>query len=192
MESSPALSLLIDAVDRPARAAVDLGRRGVLPTVGEACVGVAGVAAASVATQLLLGGDLSSRVDGLMAFLEVTLLLVPIVLVAAFARIAVPLRAMFGAVAVGLLHAGVVALTLLPLAAFVAVVADLEVVSIAFPVAHDALVGLVVPFVALLTLLERATDIVRSIDGDPWVARLARLVSFALAFAFLARAWQLI
>ena len=192
MESHPVLSQLIDAVDRPTNAAIALGRRGVLPTMGEAFVGLAAVAAATIATQLLLGGGLDARVDGLWAFLEVSLLLVPVVLLAAFVQVGVPLRALFGAVAVGLLHAGIVALTLLPLAAFLAVVGNMELVRMSFPLAHDILVGLAVPFVALLTLLERGSGIVRSIDGNPWAARLARFVSFALAAAFLVRAWHLI
>ncbi len=192
MESSPVLSLLTDAVDRPAHAALDLGRRGMLPTLGEAAVGLFGVAAATIITQLLLGGSLDDRVDGLMAFLEVSALLVPLLLLAAFVQIGVPLRGLFGAAAVGLLHAGLVALTLLPLAAFVAVVADLESVRVVFPFAHDVLLGLAVPFVAFLTLLERTTGIIRSVDGKPWTARGVRFASFCLAAAFIVRACQLV
>jgi len=192
MDQAPILRLLIDAIDRPANAALALGARGLFPTFAEASLGLFGVAAATVATQLLLTGSLQGRVDGLAAFLEITVLLVPLTLMAAFLQVGVPLRALLGAVAVGLLQAGLVALTLLPLVAFTAVVSDLEAVRSSFPIAHAAVVGLAVPGIALMTLLERSTSIVRSIDGTPLVARATRFVSYALAVAFLARAWQLV
>ncbi len=192
MERSPVLTLLIDTVDRPANAALTLGSRGLIPTFAEASLGLFGVAAATVATQLLLTGGLQGRVDGLSAFLEITVLLVPLTLMAAFLQVGVPLRALLGAVAVGLLQAGVVALTLLPLVAFTAVVSDLEAVRLSFPIAHATVVGLAVPGIAMMTLLERSASIVRSIDGNPGVARATRFVSTALAVAFLVRAWQLV
>ncbi len=192
MDRAPIQRLLFEAIDRPANAALALGARGLIPTAAEASLGVFGVAAATVATQLLLTGSLHGRVDGLAAFLEVSVLLVPLTLMAAFLQVGVPLRALLGAVAVGLLQAGVVAVTLLPLAAFTAVVADLEAVRLSFPIAHATVVGLAVPGIALMTLLERSANIVRSIDGTPMVARATRFVSYALAIAFLARAWQLV
>ena len=126
MVRTVAFSLLVDAVDRPAHAALTLGHRGLLPTAAQALAGLFAVALATAGTQLLLGGGLGGPVDGLMAFAEVSLLLIPAALMAAFLQDRVPLRTLLGTVAVGLLHAGVVALCLLPLVVFVAVVADLE------------------------------------------------------------------
>jgi len=192
MERSRVLTPLIDAVDRPANAALALGRRGLLPTTAQAGLGLFAVAIATTATQLLLAGDLDTRVDGLMAFLEVTALLVPIALLAAFLQVRVPLRALLGTVAVGLLQAGLVALTLLPLVAFVALVTASRGMVSTYPGAHAALAGLVVPALALMAMLERCTTIVQSIDGSQWVARSARAMAWMLMAAFLVRACQLV
>ncbi len=192
MERSLVLTPLMDAVDRPAHAALALGRRGFLPTLGQAGLGLFGVALATTATQLLLGGGLEARVDGLRAFMEVSALLVPIALLAAFLQVGVPLRTLLGAMAVGLLQAGVVALAMLPLVAFVAVVSDVESMRLVFPGIHALMASLAIPMLALLTLLERTAGVVRNLDGRHWVGRAIGLLSWSLAIAFLARAWQLI
>ena len=186
------LELLRAAIDRPSYAALALAQRGAGPTLAQAGQGQVAVATASAATQLLLTGQLHAEFDGLAAFLEVAALLVPVALLAAFLQIHVSLRALLGAGAVGLLHAGLLAVCLLPLVAFVAIVADMEGVRAVSPLIHGSMIGLAIPAVALMTLLARTCGVLRCLDPSKRAAFFSRCIQAGLLVAFLARAWHLV
>jgi hypothetical protein len=193
MHTHPALAVLVDAVDRPTRSALTLGQRGLPITAAQAGLGLAAVAAATLSCQLLLGrGELATTIDGLAAFLETAALLLPLLLVAGFLQVRVPLRGLLGALAVSSVHAGLVALCLVPLAVFVALVADMAAVHERFSLLHAAMVGLVVPAAALQTLLGRLAQTIRSLDRRRATRLLCGLVQRVLLLVFLARALRLL
>jgi hypothetical protein len=188
MDTRHAVALLVEAVDRPTRSATDLGQRGLPTTAAQAALGVCAVLAATLVGQQLLGGVVVVVVDGMGAFLEITALLLPLLLLAAFLQVRVPLRGLLGALAVAAVHAGLVSLCLLPLVAFVAVVADMAAVHANSALVYAAMVGLVLPAAALQTLLGRLVGTVRTLDRRRNVGLLCGLAHRVLLVLFLVRA----
>jgi uncharacterized membrane protein YfbV (UPF0208 family) len=86
-------------------------------------------------------------------------------------------------------HAGLVSLCLLPLVAFVAVVADMAAVHANSALVHAAIVGLVLPFAALQTLLGRLATTIRTLDRRLTARLLCGLGHRALILLFFVRAF---
>ena len=99
---------LIDALDRPARSALELAHTRARHTVLPGAVGV-GLCALACGTADALGDGDALALTGLRALLEALLVVVPTSLIAfMFLRLRVPPRAFVSAASLGLLLAGVV------------------------------------------------------------------------------------
>ncbi|HEX8697200.1 MAG TPA: hypothetical protein VF815_00045, partial [Myxococcaceae bacterium] len=122
-----ALNSLLRSLDRPARTALDLAQQPLWATLSPALLGIFLVAAASALAGCvsLAGFRLAPRLDSLRAVFESLLVVVPGTAVfAVYLRLRLSARTFLAATALGLFSAGVVATCLLPLVAFLAVVAD--------------------------------------------------------------------
>ncbi len=182
---------LDQALDRPARAALRLGRTTPWSTLAMGLLGMFAIAAACLATRALLAPPGPGRLDGLLPFMEAVASLVPIALVAAYLQVAVPPRVLAGAVAVGLLHAGLVALSLVPLAVFVAVITDLGVFHRTIPMLYLVLGHLVLPAVALVVLAQVIARVLRCLDGSLTGRLVAHAIPLCLIATFVLRVAQL-
>ncbi len=183
---------LAGAVDRPVHTAVLLGQRGVGWSLATAGVGLFAVAVASLAVRGLLATAEVGRADALLAFVEASAVLLPACLAAAYLQVSVSPRVLIGAVAVALLQAGALTALLVPLAAFVALVADMGAVADRTPLVAMAMAHLALPTVAVVLLADRLSMVVRSLDPRLRGRLAARAISLCLLFTFAMRLFQVL
>ncbi|MDY7231429.1 hypothetical protein [Hyalangium rubrum] len=177
------LDSLLWSLDRPARAALELSQRPLSATLAPALLGIFLVAAASAAAGCisLSGFKLVPRLDALRAVFEALLVVVPGTTVfAIYLRLRIPARAFLAATALGLFAAGVVAACLLPLMAFLAVVAIETRSTLPLPL-------LFVPGIALATVGVLASRVMTSLDGSRAAYWLSRAFVFFLVAVFFLR-----
>jgi hypothetical protein len=177
------LNSLLRSLDRPARTALDLANRPLLATIAPALTGIFLVAAASALAGFisLNGFRLVPRLDSLRAFFESLLVVVPGTTVfAIYMRLRISARTFLAATALGLLAAGVVATCVLPLMAFIAVVAAESRMNFPLPV-------LFVPGIALATVAVLAARVMTALDSSQSARWLARAFIFFLGAVFVLR-----
>ncbi len=117
---------VLRALDRPARAALELSRRSPAFTLAPAILGISLlVACAAIADALMTSREGAPRFDLLRGALESLLLVVPgSVVLGTWLKLRLPPRMLIGAVALGMLTAGVVCVSFVPLMLFLAVVSS--------------------------------------------------------------------
>ena len=177
-----ALNSLLRSLDRPARTALDLAQRPVWATLAPALLGIFLVAASSALAGCvsLNGFRLVPRLDSLRAVFESLLVVVPGTTVfAIYLRLRISARTFLAATALGLFSAGVVAACLLPLVAFLAVVADQS--RAAIPLSS------LVPGIALATVALLPARVMTALDSSREARWLARVFIFFLGAVFLLR-----
>jgi len=174
---------LMRAVDRPAREALRMAQRPLPVTLTPALLGLFGVAVASAVAGLVApeGLRLAPRLDALRAVFESLAVVVPGTLVfSLYLRLRLSVRTFLAASAIGLLAAGLVAVCVLPLMAFLVVVSGDAPRVLELP-------ALLVPGLALTTVAAVLMRVITTLDGSRaawWVSR--AFVSF-LAAVFLLR-----
>jgi hypothetical protein len=176
------------ALDRPAREALELARRPTVHTATPAAVGVVLIAVASIVAALPslaahntrdLGLALS--VDGLRPLLETLAAIMPLTLVlSGYLRLATSSRAILAAFAIGLLLAGVVSVSLLSMVFFLVVVSGDNV-------AVPTLLSMVIPCVALGTILSVVVRVSGTIDPSRRAWLVTRFAATLAAAVFLDR-----
>jgi hypothetical protein len=177
------LNSLLRSLDRPARTALELANRPLSATVSPALMGIFLVAASSaLAGCISLGGfRLVPRLDSLRAVFESLLVVVPGTTVfAIYLRLRISARAFLAATALGLFAAGVVAACVLPLMAFIAVVAVESRSAMPLPV-------LFVPGIALATVGFLGARVMTALDSSMAARWLARAFIFFLGAVFILR-----
>jgi hypothetical protein len=177
-----ALNSLLRSLDRPARTALDLARRPLWATVAPALLGIFLVAASSALAGCvsLQGFRLMPRLDSLRAVFESLLVVVPGTSVfAIYLRLRISARGFLAATALGLLSAGVVAACLVPLVAFLAVVAEES--RSALPL------SMLVPGIALATVALLPARVMTALDSSRNARWLARAFIFFLGAVFVLR-----
>lgn len=177
-----ALNSLLRSLDRPARTALELAQRPLWATVAPALMGIFLVAAASALAGCISheGFRLVPRLDSLRAVFESLLVVVPGATVfAVYLRLRISARAFLGATAMGLFAAGVVAACLLPLVAFLAVVAEES--RSALPL------SVLVPGIALATVAIIPARVMTALDASLASRWLSRAFIFFLGAVFLLR-----
>jgi hypothetical protein len=174
---------LLRLLDRPARSALELARRPLSATVAPAVLGIVLVAASSALAGCitLTGFRLVPRLDVLRAVFESLLVVVPGTTVfAVYLRLRVPARAFLAATALGLLAAGLVAACVLPLMAFLTVIAVKARTFIPVPL-------LFVPGLALATVATVPARVIMTLDSSKAARWLARAFIFFLGAVFVLR-----
>jgi len=177
-----ALNSLLRSLDRPARTALDLARRPLWATVAPALLGIFLVAASSALAGCISiqGFRLAPRLDSLRAVFESLLVVVPGTTVfAIYLRLRISARSFLAATALGLLSAGVVAACLLPLVAFLAVVAEES--RSALPL------SMLAPGIALATVALLPARVMTALDPSRNARWLARAFIFFLGAVFVLR-----
>jgi hypothetical protein len=174
---------LMRAVDRPAREALRMAQRPLPVTLTPALLGLFGVAAASAVAGLVSpeGLGLDPRLDALRAVFEALAVVVPGTLVfSLYLRLRLSARAFLAASAIGLLAAGLVAVCVLPLMAFLVVVSGDAPQVLQLP-------GLLVPGLALTTVAAVLMRVMTTLDGSRAAWWVSRAFVFFLAAVFLLR-----
>ena len=188
--NTPALALpsvgrsLLRAIDLPAREALETARRPLSYTLTPALIGLSLIALASLISAALDPGrtgtaSLVPRADVLRAVIEALAVVVPGAIgFAVYLQLRIPARAMLAATAIGLLVGGVVAISLVPLMAFLAIVARAQPTALVTP-------GFLVPAIALAAVAAIPVRVIRALDRSDratWLARAFSVLVFA-AFA---------
>jgi hypothetical protein len=174
---------LLRSLDRPARSALELARRPLSATLAPALVGLFLVAGASALAGCisLRGFQLVPRLDALRAVIEALLVVIPGTTVfAIYLRLRVSARTFLAATSLGLLAAGVVATCILPLMAFIAVVAIEARTDLPIPL-------LTVPGLALATVAAVPARVLTSLDSSRAAYWLSRAFIFFLGAVFVLR-----
>jgi hypothetical protein len=177
------LNSLLRSLDRPARTALEMAHRPLSATVSPALLGIVLVAASSALAGCISfnGFRLVPRLDSLRAVFESLLVVVPGTTVfAIYLRLRISARAFLAATALGLLAAGVVAACVLPLMAFIAVVARESRSNIPLPL-------LFVPGLALATVAFMGARVMTALDSSTAARWLARAFIFFLGAVFVLR-----
>jgi hypothetical protein len=173
---------LLDALDRPAHQAVHLRDRPLWITIATGLAGAILIGLASTAALALdslhFGERILPRIDVLRALFEALLVVAPsAILLSAYFQIAISPRIVLAAIALGLLIAGIVVASALPLVTYLTLLAAKPAIA----------PGVLLPFVALAAAAATSTRILRAIDPS----RRARIFAFgfqvALAMVFFAR-----
>jgi hypothetical protein len=174
---------LLRAVDRPAREALDLSRRPLAATLAPALLGIFLVAATSAAAGFVSPGglQLAPRLDALRAVFEALLVVIPgTVVFAIYLRLRLTTRVLLAATSIGLLAAGLVASCVMPLMAFLVLVAKEAPLVLALP-------SLFVPGLALATLAALPVRAITTLDSSRSAWWLSRAFAFFLGAVFLLR-----
>jgi len=174
---------LLRAVDRPAREALDMARRPVAATLAPALLGIFLVAATSATAGFVSPGGLrlAPRLDALRAVFEALLVVVPGTLVfAIYLRLRLTTRVLLAATSIGLLAAGLVATCVMPLMAFLVLVAQDAPLILALP-------AVFVPGLALATLAALPVRVITSLDTSKAAWWMSRAFAFFLGAVFLLR-----
>ena len=161
---------LLRALDRPARHALDLARRPWLHTVAPAVVGLFLVAASTTVAAWLdpSSRGLSPRADVLRALCESLAVVVPgLAVLATYARLRITPGALVAGAALGLLVAGVVSLSLVPLMAFLALVSR----DVVFVLRGLALLVPAVALASVAVVVLRVLDAVDRSARAQWLGR---------------------
>jgi hypothetical protein len=174
---------LLRAVDRPAREALDMARRPLAATLAPALLGIFLVAATSATAGFVSPGGLrlAPRLDALRAVFEALLVVVPGTLVfAIYLRLRLTTRVLLAATSIGLLAAGLVATCVMPLMAFLVLVAQDAPLILALP-------AVFVPGLALATLAALPVRVITSLDSSQAAWWMSRAFAFFLGAVFLLR-----
>ena len=177
-----ALNSLLRSLDRPARTALDLARRPVWATLAPALSGLFLVAASTVVAGAFSREGLRwlPQLDALRAVLESLLVVVPgTTVLAIYLRLRISARSLLAGISLGLLSAGVVAACLLPLVAFLSVVAVES--RRALPLSS------LVPAIALATVGLFSARVMTALDSSSDTRWLARSFICFLGAVFLLR-----
>ena len=174
---------LLRAVDRPAREALDLARRPLTATLAPALLGLVLVAATSAASGFVssTGLRLVPRLDALRAVFEALLVVIPgTVVFAIYLRLRLSTRVLLAATAIGLLAAGLVATCVMPLMAFLVLVAKDAPTILVLP-------SVFVPGSALATVAALPVRVITALDASRAAWWLSRAFAFFLGAVFLLR-----
>jgi hypothetical protein len=174
---------LLRAVDRPAREALDLARRPLWATLAPALLGLVLVAATSAASGFVstTGPRFVPRLDALRAVFEALLVVVPgTVVFAIYLRLRLSTRVLLAATAIGLLAAGLVATCVMPLMAFLVLVAREAPTILVLP-------SVFVPGLALATVAALPVRVITTLDSSRAAWWLSRAFAFFLGAVFLLR-----
>ncbi len=174
---------LLRSVDRPAREALDMARRPLAATLAPALLGTFLVAATSAAAGFVSpdGLQLAPRLDALRAVFEALLVVVPGTLVfAIYLRLRLSTRVLLAATSIGLLAGGLVAACVMPLMAFLVLVAKEAPVILALP-------ALFIPSLALATVAALPVRVITSLDSSRAAWWLSRAFAVFLGAVFLLR-----
>ncbi|HLL83774.1 MAG TPA: hypothetical protein VK420_14010 [Longimicrobium sp.] len=174
---------LLRAVDRPAHEAVDLARRPFLATAAPALLGLFLVSAASALSGLIspAGFRFTARLDALRAVFEALAVVIPGILVfATYLRLKLNARVLLAGISIGMLGAGLVAVCVLPLMAFLVVVSSEAPEVLALP-------ALLVPGLALATMAALPVRVITSLDPSEEALWIARAFAFFLVAVFVLR-----
>ncbi|HLM47464.1 MAG TPA: hypothetical protein VEY88_18850 [Archangium sp.] len=174
---------LLRAVDRPAREALDLARRPLTATLAPALLGLVLVAATSAASGFVssTGLRLVPRLDALRAVFEALLVVIPgTVVFAIYLRLRLSTRVLLAATAIGLLAAGLVATCVMPLMAFLVLVAKDAPTILVLP-------SVFVPGIALATVAALPVRVITALDPSRAAWWLSRAFAFFLGAVFLLR-----
>jgi hypothetical protein len=174
---------LLRAVDRPAREALDMARRPLAATLAPALLGIVLIAATSAASGFVSPGGLrfAPRLDALRAVFEALLVVIPGTLVfAIYLRLRLSTRVLLAATAIGLLAAGLVATCVMPLMAFLVLVAKDAPLILVLP-------AVFVPGLALATVAALPVRVITALDSSRAAWWLSRAFAFFLGAVFLLR-----
>jgi len=174
---------LLRAVDRPAREALDLARRPLTATLAPALLGLVLVAATSAASGFVSSTGLRfvPRLDALRAVFEALLVVIPgTVVFAIYLRLRLSTRVLLAATAIGLLAAGLVATCVMPLMAFLVLVAKDAPTILVLP-------SVFVPGIALATVAALPVRVITALDPSRAAWWLSRAFAFFLGAVFLLR-----
>ena len=174
---------LLRAVDRPAREALDLARRPLTATLAPALLGLVLVAATSAASGFVSSTGLRfvPRLDALRAVFEALLVVIPgTVVFAIYLRLRLTTRVLLAATAIGLLAAGLVATCVMPLMAFLVLVAKDAPTILVLP-------SVFVPGIALATVAALPVRVITALDPSRAAWWLSRAFAFFLGAVFLLR-----
>ena len=174
---------LLRAVDRPAREALDMARRPLAATLSPALLGIVLIAATSAASGFVSTGGLrlAPRLDALRAVFEALLVVIPGTLVfAIYLRLRLSTRVLLAATSIGLLAAGLVATCVLPLMAFLVLVARDAPLVLALP-------AVFVPGLALATVAALPVRVITALDSSRAAWWLSRAFASFLGAVFLLR-----
>ncbi len=174
---------LLRAVDRPAREALDMARRPLTATLAPALLGLMLVAATSAASGFVSSTGLRfvPRLDALRAVFEALLVVIPgTVVFAIYLRLRLSTRVLLAATAIGLLAAGLVATCVMPLMAFLVLVAKDAPTILVLP-------SVFVPGLALATVAALPVRVITALDPSRAAWWLSRAFAFFLGAVFLLR-----
>ncbi len=174
---------LLRSVDRPAREALDLARRPLTATLAPALLGLVLVAATSAASGFVSSTGLRfvPRLDALRAVFEALLVVIPgTVVFAIYLRLRLTTRVLLAATAIGLLAAGLVATCVMPLMAFLVLVAKDAPTILVLP-------SVFVPGIALATVAALPVRVITALDPSRAAWWLSRAFAFFLGAVFLLR-----
>jgi hypothetical protein len=174
---------LLRAVDRPAREALDMARRPLTATLAPALLGLVLVAATSAASGFVSSTGLRfvPRLDALRAVFEALLVVIPgTVVFAIYLRLRLTTRVLLAATAIGLLAAGLVATCVMPLMAFLVLVAKDAPTILVLP-------SVFVPGIALATVAALPVRVITALDPSRGAWWLSRAFAFFLGAVFLLR-----
>lgn len=177
------LSAWVRAADAPAHETARLAQASLIHTAARAALGLVALAASALAISALRDAP-GRSVDVLALVLEALLTVAPVTLaVTVWSAITTP-RVLLAALALGLLTAGWVALGLVPLAAFTALVSPPASVSSAGVAVLDvfALLLVVCALASVVLVLRR---VLRALDPSAlthWVSTGFAVAVFAVAF----------
>ncbi len=174
---------LLRAVDRPAREALDMARRPLTATLAPALLGLMLVAATSAASGFVSSTGLRfvPRLDALRAVFEALLVVIPgTVVFAIYLRLRLSTRVLLASTAIGLLAAGLVATCVMPLMAFLVLVAKDAPTILVLP-------SVFVPGLALATVAALPVRVITALDPSRAAWWLSRAFAFFLGAVFLLR-----
>ena len=174
---------LLRAVDRPAREALDMARRPLTATLAPALLGLVLVAATSAASGFVSSTGLRfvPRLDALRAVFEALLVVIPgTVVFAIYLRLRLSTRVLLASTAIGLLAAGLVATCVMPLMAFLVLVAKDAPTILVLP-------SVFVPGLALATVAALPVRVITALDPSRAAWWLSRAFAFFLGAVFLLR-----
>lgn len=177
------MNSLFRSVDRPAREALDLSRRPLVATLSPALLGLFLVATSSALVGFVSpsGLRLAPNIDALRALFEALLVVVPGMLVfAIYLRLRTSTRVLMAAISIGLLAAGLVAACVLPLMAFLTLIAQNAPLILALP-------AVFVPGLALATLVALPVRVITSLDPSRSAWWLSRAFAVCLGAVFFLR-----
>jgi hypothetical protein len=172
------------ALDRPAREALEIARKPLAFMLAPALSGAFLVAASSLVAGLMipelhwghLARDVHAR--GLLAAAEALAVVVPgLVVFAGYFRLRAPIGALLAATGIGLLLAGVVSVSLVPLVAFLAVVSR-------SPEAGLFASELLIPGIALGAAVLVPLRLIEAVDRSDRATWLGRAFAAVAAVAF--------